>query len=406
MSLAAKLRQDFPSVKKVALAFSGGLDSIVAGKLLLEAGFEVLPVVVDIGQQSDFAKIQQNAKSVFSSCKMVDAKGLFCQNTLKALKANFGSDGRLNSGGLSRPAIASVLSKIALESGCQAVAHGSSGIGNEHLILENSFRALAPELLIIAPVRDLDLKRDVSIQLAAKERLPVNLMRAKKFSADENLWGRTIRQGIAVDASSPLPKEAYKWTRSPQEAPSKPQEIEVGFVQGVPVYASAGKEEAKDPVAIFQLLNSVGGRHAIGRFDGIEDKAVGLKSHEVYECPAAAILLFAHRQLEALTLTVNELEASATAGLLWAKVVRQGGWYSRLKRSLDAFIDSLQQPVEGQIQLELYKGNIILKGRKSDRALYDSRLSRSKEGVFSQRDAKQFAKLYGLQDVMAYALEK
>ncbi|MEM4555069.1 MAG: argininosuccinate synthase, partial [Candidatus Anstonellaceae archaeon] len=171
MKLSEKLKQDYPSVKKVALAFSGGLDSIVAGKLLLEAGFEVLPVVVDIGQRSDFTRIEANARAVFSTCKKVDAKELFCQNAIMALKANFGADGKLNSGGISRPVIASAIAKVALESGCDAVAHGSSGVGNEHLILENSFRAIAPELRIIAPVRDLDLKRDQSLQLAAKEKL-------------------------------------------------------------------------------------------------------------------------------------------------------------------------------------------------------------------------------------------
>ncbi|MEM4348701.1 MAG: argininosuccinate synthase [Candidatus Anstonellaceae archaeon] len=406
MKLSEKLKQDYPSVKKVALAFSGGLDSIVAGKLLLEAGFEVLPVAVDVGQKSDFAKIEANARAVFSSCKMVDAKELFCQNAIRALKANFGADGRLNSGGISRPALASAIAKVALESGCDAVAHGSSGVGNEHLILENSFRTIAPELRIIAPVRDLDLKRDQSLQLAAKEKLPTNLLRAKKFSADENLWGRTIRQGIVLDPSAKLPPEAYKWTKSPQEAPAAPQQVRIQFSEGAPAFAQTEGKKATTPLEIFMLLNEVGGRHAIGRFDGVEDKAVGLKSHEVYECPAAAILLFAHRHLEALTLTVSELEAKSSIDAFWAKVVRQGGWYSRLRRSLDAFISEIEKPVDGEVLLSLYKGNILILGRKSNHALYDSRLSRGKGGAFSQKDARQFAKLYGLQDVLAYLLDR
>ncbi|MEM4555054.1 MAG: argininosuccinate synthase, partial [Candidatus Anstonellaceae archaeon] len=277
---------------------------------------------------------------------------------------------------------------------------------NEHLILENSFRAIAPELRIIAPVRDLDLKRDQSLQLAAKEKLPTNLLRAKKFSADENLWGRTIRQGIVLDPSARLPQEAYKWTKSPQNAKAKPQQVLLQFSNGEPVLAQTEGKKAASTIEVFLLLNQVGGKHAIGRFDGVEDKAVGLKSHEVYECPAATILLFAHRHLEALTLTISELEAKVFVDALWAKLVRQGGWYSRLRWSLDAFISEIEKPVEGEILLSLYKGNIEILGRSSSHALYDSRLSRDKDGAFSQKDARQFAKLYGLQDVMAYLLEK
>jgi argininosuccinate synthase len=182
--------------------------------------------------------------------------------------------------------------------------------------------------------------------------------------------------------------------------------VEVEFSGGAPVDATINGKRVSGAAAIFLALNETGGRHGVGRADALEDKAVGLKSREAYECPAAMILLAAHRQLESLTLTTRELEAKAQSDALWARLVREGGWYTRLRRSLDAFTDELERPVEGSVSLELYRGSIIVRGRKSRRALYDSRLSsRDSKGVFSQKEARQFAKLYGLQDVMAYMVD-
>jgi argininosuccinate synthase len=403
---ALQLKEEYPSVKKVALSYSGGLDSSVAGRLLSKAGFEVLPVAVDIGQRSDFARIVSNAKSLLGDCRAADMREIFAQSAQRAIKSNFGSDGNLNSGGISRPALAAALAKEAREAGCQAIAHGSSGIGNEHLVMENALRTIAPEMRIMAIVRDLDLRRDDALAFAAKEKLPTNLLRAKGFSADENLWGRAIRQGFAIDPSAPIPEKAYKWTVSPQAAPPKMASVEVEFSGGAPVDATINGKRVSGAAAIFLALNETGGRHGVGRADALEDKAVGLKSREAYECPAAMILLAAHRQLESLTLTTRELEAKAQSDALWARLVREGGWYTRLRRSLDAFTDELERPVEGSVSLELYRGSIIVRGRKSRRALYDSRLSsRDSKGVFSQKEARQFAKLYGLQDVMAYMVD-
>ena len=407
---AGRLRDEYPSVSRVALSFSGGLDSAVVGALLSSAGFEVLPVAVNVGQHSDFSRMEKNARKMFGSFVLAEARERFAENALRALKASFGSRGNLNSDGISRPAMAQALAMAARKGGCQAIAHGASGLGNGHLVMENSLRVLAPEMRIIAPVRDLDLRRDAALEFARGRGLLTNLARAEKFSADENLWGRTIRQGFAMDPSSPLPEEAFKWTVSPHKAPAKPSKVVLEFSAGVPVAVTIDGKKivGKTPgrVSIFEALNEIGGRHGAGRADFLDDKEAGLKSREGYECPGAMILLAAHRELEALTLTTRELEAKRQADAIWSGLVHQGGWYTRLRRCLDAFMDEVERPVEGIVSLELYKGGIAVKGRKSAHSLYDSRLSgRDSRGAFSQKEARQFAKLHGLQDVMAYMID-
>ncbi|MCX8175029.1 MAG: argininosuccinate synthase [Candidatus Micrarchaeota archaeon] len=403
---AKMLAQEHPSVSKVALAYSGGLDSAVIGKLLLEAGFEVLPVVINLGQQSDLGRVEKNAKAIFGQCRLYDARENFVMNVGRGIKASCRALGGVNAGGLSRPSMAYALAQVARESGCQAIAHGASGMGNDHLTMENSLRVLAPEMRIIAPVRDLDLRRDEALSFAAEKKLPTNLKRALSFSADENLWCRTLRQGAALEISAPLPEEAYKWTVSPQKAPEKGAEVEVEFLNGLPVRAKIGGKEEKGLLSIIEALNEVGGKHGIGRLDFVTDRVVGLKVHEAYECPAALILLAAHEELEALVLTTRELEAKHYIDALWNRLVYDGGWYTRLRRALDAFIDETQRAVDGSVELSLYKGSIRVKGRKSRHALYDARLSsRDSSGVFTQKESRSFAKLYCLQDVIAYMME-
>lgn len=403
---AKKLAEEHRGAKKVALSHSGGLDSAVIGALLQSSGFSVLPIVVNLGQQSDFARIEKNAKAMFGSCVVVDARAQFAQNLLRGIKANCGMMGHVNMGGLSRPALARAVCEEARKQGCGAIAHGASGTGNDHLTMENSLRVLAPDMRIMAIVRDLDLKRDEELAYAKRKKLLTNLQRAAKFSADENLWARSIRQGSTLDHTAPLPEDAFKWTVSPKKAPGKGAEVEVEFENGIPIHATINGKRHDGILNILVALNETGGRHGVGRLDALDDKVVGLKIREVLECPAALILLTAHRELERLVLTTKELSAKRTVDAAWNQLVHDGGWYTRLRRFLDAFIDESQRPVDGTVSLELYKGSIRVLGRKSRNALYDRRLSaRETAGVFSQKEARQFAKLYGLQDVIAYMID-
>jgi argininosuccinate synthase len=403
---AESLAGEYRGVRKAALSYSGGMDSAVVGSLLLKAGFEVVPVVVNIGQHSDLRRIAANAKAMFGSCVVADAREEFAENIFRGIKANYGMNGNVNAGGISRPALARALAVEARKTGCQAIAHGSSGMGNDHLNMENALRVLAPDMRIIAPVRDLDVRRDEALAYAKKEKLVTNIGRAEKFSSDENLWQRVIRQGSAIDHTRPLPEEAYKWTVSPQKAPDKAADAEVEFENGIPVSAKIGGKKIAGKIAIIEGLHEVGGKNGVGRLDAMDDKVVGLKMREVYECPAARILLSAHRELEALTLTTKELDAKDYVDSAWGRTVHSGGWHTRLRRALDAFIDETQRAVDGSVSMKLYKGGITVNGRKSKHALYDARLSaRTTGGMFSQREARHFAKLYGLQDIIAYLMD-
>ncbi len=396
----------YPKVKKVALSYSGGLDSVVAGSLLAMSGFEVLPIVVDLGQKSDFKRIEKNARKMFGSCSVVDTKEHFAENILRGIKASCNIEGHVNVSGMARPALARALAEEARKSKCNAIAHGSPGTGNDHLTMENALRVLAPEMRIMAPVRDLDMKRDEALEFAKKHKLATNLPRAKQFSSDENLFARIIRQGISLDPTSPLPEGVYKWTNEPKKAPSKGVNLEVEFSNGIPVMVKVEGKKFSGTVALIEKLNEIGGKHAVGRIDAMDDKVAGLKIREVYECPAALILLTAHKKLESIVLTAKELDIKHQVDCWWNRVVHDGGWYTRLRRSLDALIDQIEKPVDGVVSLQLHKGAIIVRGRKSRHALYDQRLSaRDRNGVFSQKEARHFAKLYSLQDNIAYMID-
>lgn len=405
-SRAKNLASEYSGVKRIALSYSGGLDSAVIGRLLSDAGFVVFPVIVNMGQQSDFARIQKNAKRMFGKCSYVDAREYFAESIKRAIKANFGADSHFNPGGVSRPVLARALAEEARKLGCDAIAHGSSGIGNDHVTMENSLRVLAPDMRILAPVRDLDFRRDEAIAYAKAKKLIINMARASHFSADENLYCRTIRQGMALDSGKPLPEEAYKWTSGAEKAPSKPSKAEIEFLDGVPVSAKVNGKKLSGIVKIMGALNSEGGRHGVGRLEGMDDKLIGLKIREIYECPAAQILLTAHQSLEALVLTVRELDAKRQTDSLWRRRVHDSGWHSRLRHALDAFIEELSRPCDGTVALLLYKGSARVVSCKSRHALYDTRLSaRDSKGAFSQKEARQFAKLYGLQEVIAYLVD-
>jgi argininosuccinate synthase len=400
------LFKDMPEIKKVVLSYSGGLDSIVMGKLLELAGISVVPVVVDIGQKSDFKKIKENAEKLFGSCIIVDAKEEVLEGLLAAVKANFGKDDKITSGGITRAVISSALVKEARKQNCPAIVHGASGAGNDQFCIENSIKVLAPEIRVIALIRDLDLKRDEEIEFAKRLNLPVNLERAEKFSVDESLFGRIIRQGEVLDKFS-LPTGAYRWASVPSEASDKPEEIELEFENGIPKKLLIQKKQIENKLEIINMLNEIGGKHSIGITEGLDDKVIGLKIREIYEAPAISILLFAHKKLSELVLTKKELELKQKMDFEWAKLVNEGFWFSRLKLAIDSFIDEIENNVEGKIKIKLYRGNLSLVNIESKKSLYDRRLSaRDSTGMFLQKDARYFAKLYGIEETIAYIIKQ
>ncbi len=405
--IKALAKKEYSGVKSVVMAFSGGLDSCAIVSMFQELGIEVTTVSVDLGQQGGNKKPQEAAKKLGTRHQSIDGKEDLYLHILKGIKANCLIDSRLNAGGLSRPLLAKYLSEVAHKEHTHAIAHGSSGVGNEQLRLENSLRVLAPECRILAPVRDLDMKRDETIAYAKAAKLPIDIAAASPYSVDETFWARVIRQGEIPDATQPVPESAFSWTNSPKAAPEKGAKIEMEFLDGVPAHATnLSTGENASGIHVIPMLNSLGGAHAIGRIDKINDKVIGLKVREVTECPAAFLLINAHQRLEHLVMTEKEIDAKSYVDRSWNKLVSQGFWYSRLRRWLDAFIDESQRPVDGRISFELYKGNSTLLSRSSPNALYDQRLSsRSQKGVWNQKEARHFAKIYGLQETLAFIVE-
>lgn len=397
----------YADLRSVALAYSGGLDSDVVGAVLGEWGVAVHAVVFDMGGRGDAQAILKKARGRFPAASLVDIRAEITEAAYRGIKANGLEGGHLNVGAFSRPFMARGLVEVARRHAIPAVAHGSSGVGNDHLRFELALRVLAPELRALAPVRDWDLGRDQALAYA-KRRGWKMAEGAHRFSSDENLWGRSVRQGELVDAAAPLPPGACTWTAEPEDAPDARAEVAVRFRRGIPIACTVvegGRRSAATGGKLIEKLNEVGGRHGVGRFDHVVDKIVGLKMREAHECPAAAILVAAHQDLERLCLTDSELEAKAVIERMWNKCVYDGGWYSRLRRDLDAFIDETQTAVSGMVHLHLHKGGVRVVGRSSPRALYDDRLGRrDARGAFGQSGARQFARLYGLQETMAYLM--
>ncbi|MBS3068898.1 argininosuccinate synthase [Candidatus Micrarchaeota archaeon] len=397
-------KEQYGGIKKVVLAYSGGLDSNAVGSLLSQIGMQVITVSIDMGQ-----KDKHREKPPFSSKHVfVDAKNEFWEAIKRGIKANCMHEGHFNSGGLSRPVIAKALVDVAKKEGADAIAHGSSGIGNDQLRMENSLRVLGPQFRVLAPVRDWDLHREEELEYLKAQKIPFDAKKTHKYSMDENMWARTIRQGMLVDENTMPSEDMFEWTAGPLEAPKKKEYVEIEFQNGVPVGACLkveNKEVVHETKDVVGLLNKIGGRHGIGRIDAVDDKIVGLKAREIYECPAAVLLSVAHRELERLTLTASELEVKNSIDHKWNRLVYYGGWHTRLRRYLDAFIDESQRAVDGKITLGMHSGSCIVVGRKSPHALYDARLgSREKGGVWDQKEVRHFAKLYGLQDTIAYMI--
>ncbi len=389
-------------MQKVVLAYSGGLDTSVCIKWLEEKyGYKVVALVVDLGQGGDWDFVRQKALGIGAlRCHVVDARAEFARDFIApALKANALYEGVYPiSTALARPLIARLLVEVAQEEGAKVVAHGCTGKGNDQVRFDLSIAALDPDLEVIAPVREWAMSREEEIRYAQDHGIPIPVDVDNPFSIDQNLWGRSIECGVLEDPWAEPPPEAFAWTVDPTEAPAEPEYITVGFRSGVPVSLD-GRE--MDLVELIDRLNRIGGAHGVGRIDHIENRLVGIKSREVYECPAATILISAHRQLEDLCLTREVLHFKPALEAKLAELTYYGLWHSPLREALSAFVDNTQGRVTGSVRLKLYKGSCHVVGRRSPYSLYDHALATYDEGdAFDHTAAEGFIKIWGLETVL------
>lgn len=384
--------------EKIILAYSGGLDTSVSIKWLQEKyGYDVIALGLDVGEGKDLGMIKQKALDVGAVKSIVfNAKDLLANDYIKpALKANTLYEGKYPiSSALSRPLISRLLVQVAEQEGAAAVAHGCTGKGNDQIRFEVSIQALNPRLKVVAPVREWGMTRDEEIAYAAAHNIPIPVNLENPFSIDANIWGRACEAGILEDPWMEAPEAAYDWTNPIEKTPDEAEYMEIEFNKGVPVKLNG---ESLSLAALIEALNETGGKHGIGRIDHIENRLVGIKSREIYENPAAQILIQAHKELEFLTLTREELQFKTTVDQQMAKLIYDGLWYSPLRAALDAFINTTQQTVTGTIRTKLHKGQSMVVGRKSPQSLYNERLATySKGDAFDHIAAEGFIKLWGL----------
>jgi len=383
---------------KVVLAYSGGLDTSVAIKWLKEKyNLDVIALTIDVGNERDFSAIQQKALKVGAvKALVIDAKELFVKYfVFPALQANALYEGQYPlATALSRPLMAKLLVDTALEEGASAVAHGCTGKGNDQVRFDVSVNALAPDLKIIAPAREWGMTREETINYAQRYGISVPITAASPYSIDENLWGKSIECGVLEDPWAEPPDDVFTWTKSPDQAPDKPQYVEIGFEKGIPVTID-GQE--LDGVTLIQHLNELAGKRGIGRIDHVENRLVGIKSREIYEAPAATVLLQAHQALEAMTLSRDQLRFKQKVAMEYADLIYNGLWFSQLNRDLSAYVLSSQRYVTGAVRLKLFKGNSTIVGRKSPHSLYRLSLATYDKGdQFDQSASVGFIHLWGL----------
>ncbi|MBI4340668.1 MAG: argininosuccinate synthase [Candidatus Omnitrophica bacterium] len=386
------------SGKTVVLAFSGGLDTSVCVKWLVERGYRVVCFMADVGQGEPSSAAVRRGKIAGASKILVrDLRREFvtdyCWPALKAQAVYEG--GYLLATALSRPLIAKHLVEVAHQVGAKAVAHGCTGKGNDQVRFEVTARILDPSLEIIAPVREWEFRsREEEIDYALAHKIPIDVTKRSSYSIDENLWGTSIESGVLENPWTEPPAETYRSIRSPRRAKAAPGAVTVGFTRGAPTHLNGKRLE---PVALVERLNALGGAHGVGRSDMIESRVVGIKSREVYEAPGGTILLRAHEELERLVLDRELLQFKQGIAIRYAQMVYAGLWFTPLKRALDAFVEQTQRRVSGEVRVKLYKGTCQVVGRKSPYGLYQERLATySAKDQFDQRAAEGFIKLYGL----------
>ncbi|TLZ67984.1 MAG: argininosuccinate synthase [Methanobacteriota archaeon] len=381
---------------KVVLAYSGGLDTSVAIRWLQERSLDVVALTIDVGQPVNLSDIKEKAQRLGAKAHVVDARREFAEQfVLPALAANAMYEGQYPlSTALARPLIGKHLVAVAQREGASFIAHGCTGKGNDQVRFDLCTTALAPDLTVIAPAREWGMTREEEISYAKERGIPVPVSNGSPYSTDENLWGRSIECGVLEDPRIEPPEEVYAWTASPAAAPDAPGTVTIHFESGRPT-ALQGK--SMPIVDLIASLNDLAGRHGVGRIDHVESRVVGIKSREVYECPAATVLMKAHQALEALVLPRDLLEFQRNVAARYATLVYDGLWYTPLREALDAFVGSTQERVTGDVSVKLFKGAATVTGRASPFSLYDHALATYSQGDrFRQSMAEGFIYVWGL----------
>ena len=381
------------------LAYSGGLDTSVAVAWLRETmGLQVVTVTGDLGSVKDLDEVRKKAlRSGAKKAVVQDVRETFVRYfVFPALQAGALYEGRYPlATALGRPLLAKLLVDAAREEGAQYVAHGCTGKGNDQVRFDLAVGALAPDLVVIAPMRaGMNMTRDEEIEYARERGIPVPVTKKSPYSVDENLWGRSVEAGALEDPWGAPPRDVYQWTVDPDEAPAKSREIVISFKEGVP---TAIDDEASDGVTLIDKLNAIAGKHGVGRIDQIENRLVGIKSREIYEAPAAVVLHLAHRALEDMVLSKESLRFKERVAAEYADLVYNGLWFSAHRQDLAEYVRSTQRFVTGDIRVRLHRGTATVVGRRSPHSLYSVALATYGKGdAFDHKAAEGFINVFGL----------
>jgi len=384
---------------KVVLSYSGGLDTSICIKWIKEKyGFEVVTLTANMGQVKDWDLVQKRAKQCGAvKSIVVDVRDVFVTSLVfPALQAGAIYEQKYPlATALSRPLIAKLLIDTAQDENAIAVAHGCTGKGNDQVRFDVSVNALAPDLKIIAPAREWKMTREEQLSYARKEGIEFGIDEANKiYSIDENLWGRSIECGKLEDPWVEPPEEVFKWTKKLEETPAAPEYVEIQFEKGIPIALDGQK---MDGVSLIQRLNQLAGEHGAGRIDHLENRLVGIKSREIYEAPAATVLLQAHQALEAMALAKDQLRFKQKVAIEYADLIYNGLWFSSLRQDLAAYVKSTQRYVTGVARVKLFKGSCQVVGRKSPNSLYSYSLATYDKGdQFDQSASPGFIHIWGL----------
>jgi argininosuccinate synthase len=386
-------------VKKVVVAYSGGLDTSVILRWVKEKyRCEVIACAIDVGQASETKGLKERALSTGASkAYLIDARKEFVVDYLwPTLQTQAIYEGRYLLGtSIARPIIAKKVIDVAKKEGADAVCHGATGKGNDQVRFELTFKALMPHVKVIAPWREWDMKsREDEIAYAERHDIPVPVTKSKPYSSDRNIWHMSFEGGILENPDTPPREDMFVLTQAPEKAPNRAELVTVDFEKGCPVRVNGRK---LDPVKLVEALNVLGGKHGVGRVDIVENRLVGMKSRGVYEAPGATILYAAHRELESLVLDRDTFHAKHVLAPKVAEMIYNGLWFTPLREAISAFVTQTQKHVTGSVRLKLYKGNVMVDGRTSPHSLYWEDLATfGEDAVYNQKDAEGFINLYGL----------